>query len=124
MAIEQIIAAIVKGAANNMKQTSGGATAAQKFAMQNRQPGMQYGGAPQLPNNAVSPTANFTQLATGGAMTPQMQEQVPIIGEALKGEKSMLQPAQSAQGAYLQGPQNSVDGMIQRYKQIYGNIYR
>lgn len=96
------IAQIIVGAgARNMKQTTQGADTSQKYAMQNKQQGMQYGQAPQTQGPQTSPTENLTTIA---GIPSSIQNQAPVWKDAIAGERGMLRPTVSAQGGYVQGP--------------------
>lgn len=91
MAISAILSAIVKAAAQNMEQTGKGEREAERgynIDALRKQYGLQTQQSPAMQSGASSPTANL--MALFGA-PQQAQKQFPVIGQALKGEETMLQ---------------------------------
>lgn len=118
-----IIGQIVKGAARNMNESAASSKAAQKGGLGygQAQEGMAYGQAPEMENTRESPSVMLTQIGTGGMVSPQMQKQMPIIKDAIKGEQAQLQNILPARGATATPATtyNPQDMYSQLYKSLY-----
>lgn len=123
MAIQQIISAIVQGAARNMKETGQAANQAEQggYGYGNKAQDIQYQSAPAMQSNATSPTANLTQMVIP-FMSGQMQQQIPGVGAALQGEKTMLRNVSPSIGGYALSPQD-VDSSRPFYNSMYMRGY-
>lgn len=102
-----IASAIISAAAKNMKQTGKGEREAERgynIDALRKQYGLQTQQSPAMQSGASSPTANL--MALFGA-PQQAQKQFPVIGQALKGEETMLQnQAIPSVGGYTVQPQS------------------
>lgn len=101
-----LIGMIVNAGANNMRQTREGAERQEKstygvYNSTNKPAGLQMGQAPAMGSGARSPTAQIMEVTAG---VPYQFQMSSPVGNALRGEESMLRATTPAVGGYMQGP--------------------
>lgn len=116
---------IVSGAARNMNNTGKNEDENERNALydywkMNRAnggegDGMVHVNAPAIKSAAQSPTAQISQVS---GLTIDQQKQVPVIGQALKGEEQMLRNVTPASGAYV-----DPKSLGTSYKDIMSKLY-
>lgn len=131
MGLEQI--AMLLGAQANRNASEGtrysrqGQKDAQGWGMRSGD-NMVYSQAPQMDRSnsdtmtPASVVGNIGDMGMPGSSSGA--KMIPVIGQAIQAEKDIYAPTEAASSGYQVGPQNSIENVMDRFKQIYGRIYR